>query len=166
MAAPAASGEGIWKRSIDLQLSATEVRLVFAVEMPDGYLVYRNLVGGNLSESQFIEYVFGDVTLNTFLDPRRMAWRQEKQAGSHRVRVLIETQPLAFLIPEDPSTVFQFDAHTLSGSIPPYGTRDTVMTTLAGVRIIESTRLQRMQARMRPKPGAGLLHINRSSRYG
>ncbi|MBI5964398.1 MAG: hypothetical protein HY863_13055 [Chloroflexi bacterium] len=135
---PAGSAE-VWNRSIDLQFSATEVRLIFAVEMPDKYLVYRNLVEGNLSESQFIEYIFGNVTLNTFLDPRQMAWRQEKQAGSDRVRVLIETQPLAYLIAEDAATIFQLDARSLSKSIPPYGTNDVVMATLDGVRVIENT---------------------------
>ncbi|MBI5842076.1 MAG: hypothetical protein HZB19_18475 [Chloroflexi bacterium] len=134
-----ARGEGVWERSVDLQFSATDVRLIFSVEMPDGYLIYRNLAGGNISESQFLEYVFGKVTLNTFLDPRLMTWRQEKQAGSDRVRVLIETQPLAYLIAEDTATVFQLDTHELRESIPPYKITDTVTATLDGVRGIKNS---------------------------
>lgn len=133
-----ARGEGIWNRSVHLKFSATDVRLVFTVEMPAGYLIYRNLAEGGISETQFIEYVFGDVTLNTFLDPRLTTWRQDREAASERVKIFIETRPLAFLVPEDFSTVFQLDPGALSDSIPPYAGTDTVTAELNGVRVIES----------------------------
>lgn len=133
-----ARGEGIWKRSVDLKFSVTDVRLVFTIEMPTGYLVYRNLTEGNLSETQFIEYVFGDVTLNTFMDPRLTTWRQEKQSHSDRVKVIIETQPLVFLVPGDSTTAFQLDASSLEDSIPPYSRTDSINATLDGVRMTES----------------------------
>jgi hypothetical protein len=93
-----------------------------------------------MSERQFIQYVFGDVTLNTFLDPRKLAWRQEKKPGSDRVTVFIESQPLTFLIPEDTETTFKLDRSGFSRtSVPPYAPADTVTATLEGVRVLENT---------------------------
>ncbi len=142
MAAPAqrpAGGETVWSRAIEMQFAPDTVRLVFSVEMPDGYLVHRNLAGGGMSELQFIEYVFGEVSLNAFLDPRKLAWRQEKKAGSGRVRVLIESQPLEYLIPEDTATTFQLNTYPVyDTSAPPYGSGDQMTITLDGVRVLES----------------------------
>lgn len=142
VAAPAqghAGDEGVWKRAIEMQFTPEAVRLVFSVEMPDGYLVYRNLTGGGMSELQFIEYAFGEVMLNVFLDPRKLAWRQEKEAGSGRVRVLVESEPLEYLIPEDTATAFQLNTNPVyDTSAPPYTTDDSLTITLDGVHVLES----------------------------
>lgn len=142
VAAPAqgpARGEGVWTRNIQLKFTPTEVNLTFSVEMPDGYLVYQNLASGKMSELQFIEYVFGEVSLNTYLDPRKLAWRQEKEPGSQRVRVLIESQPLTYLIPDDTATTFQLNTSRLDDSVPPYSGGDTITAALEGARVLEST---------------------------
>jgi hypothetical protein len=135
-----ARGEGVWKRNIQLKLTPTNVSLTFSVEMPERTLVYQNLASGGMSERQFIAYVFGDVTLNTFLDPRKLAWRQEKQPNSNRVTVFIESQPLTFLIPEDAETTFKLDRSGFERtSVPPYTQTDTLTTTLEGVRVLENS---------------------------
>ncbi len=134
-----AGGEGVWSRSIEMQFTPGTVSLAFSVEMPDRYLVYKNLASGGMSELQFIEYVFGEVSLNTYIDPRKLAWRQEKEAGSDRVRVLIESQPLDYLIPEDTATTFQLNTNPVGdSSAPPYTTGDSVTATLVGVRVTET----------------------------
>lgn len=141
-AAPAqghAGDEGVWKRAIEMRFTPESVRLAFSVEMPDGYLVYRNLAGGGMSELQFIEYVFGEATLNVFLDPRKLAWRQEKEAGSGRLRVLVESEPLAYLIPEDAATAFQLNTNPVyDTSAPPYTADDSLTILLDGVRVLEN----------------------------
>jgi len=135
---PARGGEA-WKRAIEFQFTASTARLVFSVEMPADYLVYKNLARGGMSELQFIEYVFGEVSLNTYLDPRKLAWRQEKDADSQRVRVLVESQPLEFLIPEDTATTFLLNTNPVRDTCaPPYGTDDSVIVTLDGVHVTET----------------------------
>ncbi|MEW6029093.1 MAG: hypothetical protein AB1554_06370 [Chloroflexota bacterium] len=134
-----ARGESVWTRGVQLKFTPTEVSLTFSVEMPDGYLVYQNLASGRMSELQFIEYVFGEVSLNAYLDPRKLAWRQEKEPGSHRVRVLVESQPLTYLIPDDTATTFQLNASRLDDNVPPYSDGDTITAALEGVHVLEST---------------------------
>lgn len=137
VAAPAQS-RGVWRRSVELKFTPTEVSLAFSVEMPDGYLVYQNLASGKMSELQFIEYVFGEVSLNAYLDPRKLAWRQEKKPGSDRARVIIESQPLVYLIPDDTATTFQLNTSRLDETVPPYSEDDTIAVTLDGVHVLES----------------------------
>ncbi len=140
IAAPApsqAGSGGIWQRSIQLKFTPTDISLIFSVEMPERTLVYQHLARGDMSERQFIQYVFGNVTLNTFLDPRKLAWWQEKKPNSDRVTVFVESQPLTFLIPEDTETVFQLSTQSFGlTSVPPYGSADTVTAALDGVHIL------------------------------
>ncbi|GAB4503961.1 MAG: hypothetical protein Fur0043_09540 [Anaerolineales bacterium] len=129
----------LWKRSIELHFTPTSVHLVFSVEMPYQTLVYQNLSRGGLSELQFIEYVFGEVSLNTYLDPRKLSWWQEKSPDSDRVRVLVESQPLEYLIPQDTATTFQLNTAPLSRTeAPPYSDADTLTITLDNVRVLEA----------------------------
>lgn len=131
--------EAVWSRSIQVTFTPESVQFVFSVEMPDRTLVYQNMARGNMSETQFLRYVFGEVTLNAFVDPRKLAWRQEKDPGSDRVRVLIESEPLPFLIPEDTATTLELNTHPVNDSgAPPYSTTDTLTTTLDGVRVLET----------------------------
>ncbi len=143
VAAPAegpAGGEGVWNRSIEAEFRPEAVRLVFSVEMPDRTLVYKNLADGGMSELQFIAYVFGEVELNVFLDPRKLAWRQEKEADSDRVRVIVESQPLEYLIPEDTATTLYLDTNPVNDtSAPPYANGDTFTAVLEGARVIEAS---------------------------
>ncbi|GEM_PF-5212051 len=130
--------QNVIDRQVLLEISPDGIKFTFTVEMPAGYRVYQNLVQGGIGELEFIEYLFGEVSLNTYLDPRRVTWRQEKQSGSERVRVILESQTIEFLVPEETATTFEIDATGLSASLPQYTLRDRVAVVLAGTHLIQS----------------------------
>ena len=139
---PASASPLLFERAISLTLSPTDVVLAFEVTMPTGYKVYGNLVQGDISALEFVEYIFGEVTLNTYLDPRQLAWRQERQGDSQRVRVLIESEPLPFLIPGDATTVFQLRTSALfERGIPLYNSQDQIEVALKDTRLVQSNLL-------------------------
>lgn len=117
-------------RNIHIAISSTDVQLTFVVDMPTGYKVYQNLVQGTISEYEFIRYIFGEIFLNTYFDPRKVAWREEKQLDSDSVRIFVETEKLYYLIPQGAATTFQIDTLGLSSSIPPYSPQDEIIIDL------------------------------------
>jgi hypothetical protein len=127
------------KRNLALTASPGESQLTFTVEMPTGYHVYQNLVSGGLSAFEFVNYLFGDIHLNTYFDPRKLIWRETKVPGAARARVIIQSEPLAYLIPQDTATTFQLDASEISPDLPPYTAEDEIILNLDATHLLQAS---------------------------
>lgn len=129
-------------RKIAVDLSPATAHLTFTAEMPTGYLVFRNLVEGAISPWEFVRYVFGDVRLNTFLDPRRLTLTLDYAPDEERARVVIESGELTFLIPEEATTLLAFEGPERNRkryALPPSAPADEVVVRLhEGVSLISA----------------------------